>query len=356
MARASCRCRPSGHRRGRTSDRRHAAADQATLATARIHRVSSCAAGTATGAADRRPARIMACGAPGAAGWVLRSRARRTPPGRDQRGLTCTWVIFGTASTAMWCSPATRPGMRPGRPGTSRSTSAPSRSSSPSRPTTSRRPSGSRPSAACASRSTPVAITRVRSIGARTRCSSRRSACAGSRSTRRRRARVEAGVLAKPLAVAAGEHGLAYLAGTAADVGVLGYALGGGLSWMVRAHGLACNSIVAAEVVTADGRRRRADRDTEPDLFWALRGGGGNVAAVTALELRLFPVAELLRRCPLLADRARGDLPRVDRDRDRARELRVARSAAAAPRRPVPPRPPSRRVLRHGRVGLHRHG
>ena len=109
----------------------------------------------------------------------------------------------------------------------------------------------------------------------------------------RRRARVEAGVLSKPLAIAAGEHGLAYLAGTSPDVGVLGYALGGGLSWMIRTHGLACNTIVAADVVTADGRRVRVDRDTEPELFWALRGGTGNVAAVTALELQLFPVAEI---------------------------------------------------------------
>jgi FAD/FMN-containing dehydrogenase len=108
-----------------------------------------------------------------------------------------------------------------------------------------------------------------------------------------RRARIEAGVLGKPLAVAAGEHGLAYLAGTSPDVGVVGYALGGGLSWMVRQHGLACNSIVAAEVVTADGRLVRADRATEPELFWALRGGSGNVGAVTALELALFPVPEI---------------------------------------------------------------
>ncbi len=76
-----------------------------------------------------------------------------------------------------------------------------------------------------------------------------------------RRARVEAGVLGKPLAVAAGEHGLAYLAGTSPDVGVVGYALGGGLSWMVRAFGLACNSIRAAEVVTADGRLARVDHE-----------------------------------------------------------------------------------------------
>ena len=108
-----------------------------------------------------------------------------------------------------------------------------------------------------------------------------------------RRARVEAGALSRPLAIAAGEHGLAYLAGTSPNVGVVGYALGGGLSWMIRKFGLACNSITAAELVTADGRRVRADRDTEPELFWAIRGGGGNVAAVTAIELELFPIAEI---------------------------------------------------------------
>jgi FAD/FMN-containing dehydrogenase len=108
-----------------------------------------------------------------------------------------------------------------------------------------------------------------------------------------RRARVEAGVLSQPLADAAGEHGLAYLAGTSPNVGVLGYALGGGLSWLIRTHGLACNSIVAADVVTADGRRVHADRDTEPELFWAIRGASGNVAAVTAIELELYPIPEI---------------------------------------------------------------
>ena len=108
-----------------------------------------------------------------------------------------------------------------------------------------------------------------------------------------RTARVEAGVLARALALAAGEHGLAYLAGTSPDVGVLGYVLGGGLSWMVRRHGLACNTIAAADVVTADGRLRHVDASADPDLWWAIRGGSGDVAAVTALELRLFPVTEI---------------------------------------------------------------
>ena len=114
-----------------------------------------------------------------------------------------------------------------------------------------------------------------------------------------RRARVGAGVLAKPLAEAAGEHGLAYLAGTSPDVGVAGYMLGGGFSWMIRKYGLAANSILAVDVATADGRHVRADADNEPDLFWAVRGGSGNFGAVTAIELALYPVAEIYAGCLL---------------------------------------------------------
>jgi FAD/FMN-containing dehydrogenase len=112
-----------------------------------------------------------------------------------------------------------------------------------------------------------------------------------------RRARVEAGVLAKPLAQAAGEHGLCYLAGTSPDTGVLGYVLGGGFSWMIRKYGLAANSVLTVEFVTADGRHVRADKDHEPDLFWAVRGGGGNFGAVTAIELALYPVPEIYAGC-----------------------------------------------------------
>jgi FAD/FMN-containing dehydrogenase len=112
-----------------------------------------------------------------------------------------------------------------------------------------------------------------------------------------RRARIEAGVLAEPLAKAAGEQGLAYLAGTSPDAGVVGYTVGGGLSWMVRKYGLACNSVYAIEIVTADGQLRRADRQNDPDLFWAVRGGGGNFGAITALELALYPITELYAGC-----------------------------------------------------------
>jgi FAD/FMN-containing dehydrogenase len=103
-------------------------------------------------------------------------------------------------------------------------------------------------------------------------------------------ARVEAGVRSLELVEAAAKHGLAPLAGSSPDVGVVGYALGGGLSWFGRKYGLAASNVHAIEVVTADGRLVRADREHEPDLFWALRGGGGSFGIVTALELRLIPI------------------------------------------------------------------
>jgi hypothetical protein len=105
-------------------------------------------------------------------------------------------------------------------------------------------------------------------------------------------ARVEAGVLWLEVVEAAARHGLAALAGSSPDVGVVGYTLGGGLSFLGRKHGLSANAVRAIEVVTADGRLRRCDRDHEPDLFWALRGGGGSFGVVTAIELELFPIAQ----------------------------------------------------------------
>src|SRR5262249_54986904 len=101
---------------------------------------------------------------------------------------------------------------------------------------------------------------------------------------------VQAGALWMDVAPLAGAHGLAPLAGSAPDVGVIGYTLGGGLSWLSRRYGLAANSVRRAEVVTADGSILEVDADHDPDLFWALRGGGGSYAVVTALEFYLYPV------------------------------------------------------------------
>jgi hypothetical protein len=104
-------------------------------------------------------------------------------------------------------------------------------------------------------------------------------------------ARVEAGTLVVELSEAAGAHGLSAMPGSSPDVGVAGYHLGGGLSWLGRRYGFACNRARAIELVTADGEARTVDADNDPDLFWALRGGGGDYGIVTALHLNLVPVA-----------------------------------------------------------------
>ncbi|WP_433200676.1 FAD-binding oxidoreductase [Dactylosporangium sp. CS-047395] len=110
----------------------------------------------------------------------------------------------------------------------------------------------------------------------------------------RRAARVEAGVEWQEVLDAAAAHGLAPLAGSSPNVGVVGYTLGGGLSPALgRTYGFAADHVTAIELVTADGVLRRADADHEPELFWALRGGKGNFGVVTALEFDLMPVSRL---------------------------------------------------------------
>jgi FAD/FMN-containing dehydrogenase len=106
-------------------------------------------------------------------------------------------------------------------------------------------------------------------------------------------ARVNAGAIWIEVVHAAAEHGLAALAGSSPDVGVIGYTLGGGLSWLARKHGIGANQVVAVELVTADGEFRRVDRENDPDLFWAVRGGGGAFGVVTAIEFNLFPISEV---------------------------------------------------------------
>ena len=125
---------------------------------------------------------------------------------------------------------------------------------------------------------------------------------------------------------------------------------------MARAHGLACNTIVAADVVLADGRIVRTDAETEPELLWALRGGSGNVGAVTALEMELLPLPEIYAGAlfwPI--ERAAEILARLAGvDRRRAGVVPVAGQDAPAPRRAVPARPPAGTIVRPRRGGDHR--
>ena len=109
----------------------------------------------------------------------------------------------------------------------------------------------------------------------------------------RRTVRVGAGVLWGEVTAALAPHGLTALAGSSADVGVAGYLLGGGYSWLAREHGLGASSITAVELVTGDGEFVRADADCHPELFWAVRGAGANIGVVTALEFAVLPLTEV---------------------------------------------------------------
>jgi FAD/FMN-containing dehydrogenase len=102
--------------------------------------------------------------------------------------------------------------------------------------------------------------------------------------------RVGAGVKWDRVAPRLSAHGLAGLHGSSPDVGIAGYSLGGGMGWLARKYGLQTNAVTAFELVTADGELTRVDAEHEPELFWALRGGGGNYGIVTAIE---FGVVEL---------------------------------------------------------------
>ncbi len=109
-----------------------------------------------------------------------------------------------------------------------------------------------------------------------------------------RTARIPAGTRWETVVKAAEPHGLTAAHGSSGSVGVVGYTLGGGLSPYGRLTGLAANTVRAVELVTADGRHRRVDTESDPDLFWALRGGGGGFGVVTAVEIDLFPVSRVI--------------------------------------------------------------
>ena len=105
---------------------------------------------------------------------------------------------------------------------------------------------------------------------------------------------VGAGATWKDVDTATQCHGLAAVGGIVSSTGVAGLTLGGGHGWLMRKHALACDNLVAANIVTAAGARVRASADENPELFWGLRGGGGNFGIVTSFEFRLHPVGTIL--------------------------------------------------------------
>ena len=130
-----------------------------------------------------------------------------------------------------------------------------------------------------------------------------------------RTARVQGGATWGDMDAATQEHGLALTGGRVSDTGVGGLALGSGSGWLERMYGVTCESMLSAEVVTADGKVVKASADDNPDLFWGLRGGGGNFGAVTEFEFRIHPVGPIVMGGMLVYPRERaGEVLRIYRD------------------------------------------
>ncbi|HEY7672997.1 MAG TPA: FAD-binding oxidoreductase [Gammaproteobacteria bacterium] len=155
-----------------------------------------------------------------------------------------------------------------------------------------------------------------------------------------RRAWVQGGALWGDIDHETQAHGLATTGGIVSHTGVAGLTLGGGLGWLMRKHGLTVDNLLAADLVTADGTFLRVSEDEHPDLFWALRGGGGNFGVVTAFEFRLHSVGPTVLAGPMFwdANDAR-DVLRFYRDfiREAPDELGTVVRFGTAPPLPIIP-------------------
>jgi FAD binding domain-containing protein/berberine-like enzyme len=155
-----------------------------------------------------------------------------------------------------------------------------------------------------------------------------------------RRAWVQGGALWGDVDHETQAHGLATTGGIVSHTGVAGLTLGGGVGWLMRKHGLTVDNLLAVDVVTAEGKPLRASEDEHPDLFWALRGGGGNFGVVTSFEFALHAVGPTILAGPILWDAAEaGEVLRFYRDflRDAPDELGTVVRFGTAPPLPVIP-------------------
>jgi FAD/FMN-containing dehydrogenase len=130
----------------------------------------------------------------------------------------------------------------------------------------------------------------------------------------RRIAAAQGGALWKDVDDATHRHGLATTGGLISSTGIGGLTLGGGLGWLMRSYGLACDNLVAVEIVTADGTVRRASATENAELFWGVRGGGGNFGVVTTFEYRLHPVSNMYGGMLVYPFARAGEVLRAYRD------------------------------------------
>ena len=165
----------------------------------------------------------------------------------------------------------------------------------------------------------------------------------------RRLAWAQPGLTAGEYTVAAAAHGLATPFGDTGSVGIAGLTLGGGIGWLARKYGLAIDALEAVEIVTADGRVVTASEESHPDLFWAVRGGGGNFGVVTRFQFRLYPVGEIFGGAlfmPATRDVLRSLVPIASSAPEELTTISFLMAPAARPVRPG-------RAGRHAVAGRH---